>query len=93
MTPLEAMAKAEQERLPGATPWKELPEHARREYVDDMRAALLALAEAELPWEQIQSGDAAYYAVAQTKGGDRATAITNQFRAICRAIAEEGTGK
>ena len=82
MTPLEAVAKARWEyvNLPYGGVWDELLPREQREQVDAVRVVLLALAEVErLPLDWIAGDDA------------QATRITEDFRAICRAIAKEGT--
>jgi hypothetical protein len=48
MKPIEKMAEAAWHRAYGAR-WEELTEHTRNEKISDMRAALMALAEADLP--------------------------------------------
>ena len=97
MTPLEAMAKAicDYENAHGSqapVDWdyiRKSPDNINYEwYMGIAKAAILSLAEVELSEEAISQGDAAYYAVAQKKDGDRFSALRDQFRAMLRSIAE-----
>lgn len=89
MTPLEAMAKAyNAERFGhhGADIWEGAPPIARERAVDGMRAALLALAESELPLDAIKAaGDAV-----QPEDATRFLEIL--FRTVLHSIAEGDMG-
>jgi len=90
MTPIEAMAKAHWHRcdhVKGFMPWDELLPETRAYDIEDMRAALLALAAADLPFEVIAAG--AHWASPDIQ--DQRTAyVEASFRAMLRSIASEG---
>lgn len=90
MSPLEAMAKARWEHIniPYGGFWDHLTPREKAEEYEAARVCLLSLAEVELSEEAISQGDAAYYAVAQKKDGDRFSALRDRFRAMLRSIAE-----
>jgi hypothetical protein len=88
MTPLERMAKAAWDRLATDDPWESLSNQGREENIENMRAALLSLAEAELPdgvkdigWETYVNSEI-----------DHEPAMAEIFKAMTRAIAGEKTG-
>jgi len=85
MTPLEIAAKARWEsRAEGNFPhrWEDFTDEGRKAHMEDMRAALLALAEEELPKEVLTiTGPAGWHV-----DMDHRRCI---FRIIVRAIAED----
>jgi len=91
MTPIEAMARAHWHRrddVEGFMPWEELQPETRASDVADMRAALLALCEVELPEEAKIEG-----AKEMTSDPEAirlySRAVTRPFRAVLRSIASE----
>jgi hypothetical protein len=76
---LEIMAKAAWEHPDGPTLWRDLPENMRTSEIAAMRAALLALAEADISREMIDAG---------LEDDDTARRFEDAFRSICRSLAE-----
>jgi len=91
MTPLEIAAKARWEsRAEDNFPhrWEDFSDEGRKAHMEDMRAALLALARADLPDDVFTRA----FGELTSDNFDRighgeAEAV---FRAMCRAIAESG---
>lgn len=84
--PLEIMAKANWTRA-GSLPWEMLDPNMREKKIGDMRAALLALAEAELSEDVLTAGrEEVTYAGCFGLGRGPSSA----FRAMLREIAREG---
>jgi hypothetical protein len=95
MSPLEAMAKAWHDHrnkdLGGfLLPWKDIPEPAKAERMSRMRAALIALAECDLPEEVKKAGfkESPYDGEPNELDG-----IANVFRAMLRSIADQKDGE
>ena len=92
MTPLEMVAKARWEsRAEGNFPhrWEDFTDEGRKAHMEDMRAALLALAEADLPETITEIGISAYDEKAVSPM-ELVAGFNQAFRAMCRAIAESG---
>ena len=93
MTPLEIAAKARWEsRAEGNFPhrWEDFTDEGRKAHMEDMRAALLALAEAKLPVNIIGAGAAKIGGVRAEHGdGRHLLEARAAFPAMCRAIAED----
>lgn len=91
MTPLEKMAKAFWENHTKVTAFETLGAKFQSELADNMRAALLALAEAKLPVNIIGAGAAKIGGVRAEHGdGRHLWEARAAFPAMCRAIAESG---
>lgn len=90
MTPLEAMARAHWEKTQmafGSHSWEESPDEDRVRCMDEMRAVLLALAEAELPEEALKCSLGTSKHTKQAMFESRMDLRPMIFRAVCRAIA------
>jgi hypothetical protein len=87
MKPLERMAKANYEAESGDGSWDLVSELSQKKLMQYMRAALLALAEAELPEDVTQAGNDA---ACDADSGPDIYPTDRAFRAICRSIANEG---
>jgi hypothetical protein len=86
MTPIEAMAKAYHENdNEDGRKWSELRPEIQAADIADMRAALLALAEMELDDMMVDEAPGMIWGTS----GDLINMATNNFRAICRALAEQ----
>lgn len=87
MTPLEAMAKAYWENR-GSLPWDGLTPALKKQELDDMRAALIALGETELPSIAFYKAGLALGELHKqnpgARGGDQLAA---QWKAVCMALA------
>jgi hypothetical protein len=87
MTPLEIMAAANYEAESGDGSWDLVSELSQKKLMQYMRAALLALAEAELPNRmEFQRGKETVI-LHPNNGCSKAL-----FRKFCHAIANEGGG-
>lgn len=84
LKPIEAMAKAHWETFAFPS-WEETPEDIKLRCLQRARAALLALAEADLPDEAIRMGANPYFN--EKLLSEEATAQC--FRAMLRTIAED----
>jgi hypothetical protein len=87
MSPLEIITKAHfdsRHELAGVYPWDRQTREIKSREIKHMRAALLALAEAELPGQTLNEG-----AMAVTLEGPQRHKAREAFRAILRAIAED----
>lgn len=83
MSPLEVMAKAVWDRFSGGRiPWEEVGERAREGMLGDMRTAVLALAEAELPQRMEDPRGVGVYP------HERDGMYRDAFRSMLRSIAE-----
>jgi hypothetical protein len=97
MTPIEAMAKAHWAESENCQ-WEHLLPEDRAHMVAMMRAALLALAEVELPESAKHAGTrggfAAMMAMDDHKTFEDARPVVSEhvFRAIIRSLAEDGEG-
>jgi hypothetical protein len=91
MTPLEIAAKGwwEAESLRGL-PWEQVSEDVQERTMRRMRAALMALAEADLPEDVSQAGANAVNRHNQYGGQDDRADARVCFAAMLRAIAGEG---
>ena len=95
MTPLERMAKANYEAESGFGSWDLVSELSQKKLCQYMRAALLALAEAELSRKTKRAGVHVYIrASALVAAGDydEPEAFAKGFADVCRSIANGGGG-
>jgi hypothetical protein len=99
VTPIEAMAKAlwpdlyddpSKGAFERAAAYTVEAARARHEAKKRVRAALLALAEVELPLIALHNAMSAFEEHRYGKGGDADDAFKSGFCAMLRAIAEEG---
>lgn len=88
--PLEIMAKARfASRNGNLCFWEDISAREQGVEIKHMRAALLALAEAELPEEVTREGITKAYIEDTSVEGTAATGANNAFRAMLRAIANQ----
>lgn len=90
MTPLEIAAKAAYDEwinpvIGIESTWEELPEGHRSRMVESQRAALLALAEIDLPYELMEDA----LMSAEKVGRDRHCYERGHFRALLHLLAKE----
>ena len=91
MTPLEIAAKAywEKRQEPKPFPWEQQTAAFRQREVEQIRAALLALANMDLPDSVVQAGADAIERASHYGGASDEYEAKVAFDAMCRAIARD----